>query len=120
MYEIVTDLRALIVDTTKPIFVDTETGGSVTTTKEVMNRVVTGTKEYEKIVTVQCYQEHWDKVKVFIISELPNYAVEFIWSQISQAKMIGHNYGYDLGMFYKYVKFDATEIEWEIHFMPQG
>jgi DNA polymerase I-like protein with 3'-5' exonuclease and polymerase domains len=110
MYEI-TDLRSLVVDTTKPIFVDTETGGSVTTTKEIMGRVVTSKKEYTDIVTIQCYQEHWDKVKVFVISELPSDAVATIWSKISQTTMVGHNYGFDLGMFSKYTELGS--YSWE-------
>jgi len=74
------------IDKSQPIFVDTETGGEA----------------YEFVVTIQVYQEHWDQVKVFVMKDLPSFAVEFIWASIKDSEMVGHNYGYDLMQFWRH------------------
>ena len=100
MYQ-VTELKDLVIDPSQPVFVDTETGGTKTITKEIQGKVITTQIDYAYVVTVQVYQTSWDKVKVFYIPDLPSYALEFIWSQISKALIIGHNFLYDLQMFDK-------------------
>ena len=107
---IVEELKNLVIDKDREVFVDTETGGLSRYTNQLGMPVV---KEYTDIVTVQVYQEHWDKVKVFVLAELPAYALEYIWSEISKAKMVGHNYGYDLLQFKHHIKdFSLDGIEW--------
>ena len=114
IYEIVEELKNLNIDYDKPLFMDTETGGSHKHTKDIDGELITTEENYTHIVTVQLYQEHWDKVKVFIISNLPSYALEFLWSEISKATMIGHNLGYDLMQFKRHVSnFSTKGIKWE-------
>ena len=96
MYKDGTLIELKEIDTTKPIFVDTETGGD----------------NYEFLVSIQIYQEHWDKVKFFTMHELPSYAPELIWDSISQCEMVGHNLGYDLLQFFTHTKTYKTPEKW--------
>lgn len=78
-----------IIDSAKPLFIDTETA-----------------KYYSDIRLVQIYQEGWDQVLCLDIKLLSGKA-ELIWDLICNCTLVGHNLLYDFYCF----KADCTMFE---------
>lgn len=73
------DTLKLNLDTSKPLFCDTETNHF-----------------FSSIKLFQCYQEHWDSALVFDIAE---YSLAEIYQLIKSCKTVWHNYSYDAACF---------------------
>ena len=65
---------ATAIDSSKPLFVDTETA-----------------KYYSDIRLVQVYQEGWDQVLNLDIKAISG-QVELIWDLLRNCKLVGHNF----------------------------
>ena len=83
IYEVMTKDDLVTLDEklvkTEPLYIDVEGGDTV------------DGKDYYNLVSIQLYQEHWEKVMWFEMSQLPSYATEFIFSTIVDLEWIGHN-----------------------------
>ncbi len=62
-------------DKDAPLYIDVEGGG----------------EGYKTLVSIQLYQEHWEKVRFYEMLTLPSYAPEFIYSVIADMFWVGHN-----------------------------
>ena len=86
---------ATAIDSSKPLFVDTETA-----------------KYYSDIRLVQVYQEGWDQVLNLDIKALSG-QVELIWDLIRNCKLVGHNFLYDLYCFKADCQMFEIPQQWE-------
>lgn len=81
IYEVVSDLDSVKIDTTRYVYVDTETIGL-----------------YGEIRLVQIFQSHWDKVKIFDTRQIQ---LVDVFTLLHDKQVVFHNGCYDIMCFMK-------------------